>query len=549
MTTEINESTPSPAPRSRRRLRRWLGTLLVAAVLLVFPIRVAVQLAADPEGAKDCPPVSPDDEHVRPVAPRGGHPAEVPWLQKGGAINDASCLSRTAVHGIVRVTQAEDVRRALAFAKANGLKTAIAGVRHSMGGHAFARGAVVLDMTAFNRMSLDAASKTLRVESGASWHDIQRHLHPRFAVKAMQSTDIFTVGGSISVNAHGMDHRAGSVGRSIRAMRVMRPDGVVEQLSPTENPRLFNLVVGGYGLFGVILDVDLEVTDNVVYQSERRIVDYRAFPTMLNAEILPNASVGLMYGHLSTSPASLLEEMLVYTYRKVEAPPESIPALGEVGQVKLRRLVFNLAKHGGVAMRLKWWAEKRLEPMLESCPVPRTQAMGEGEACLVSRNHPMHDSVEYLRNNLPRETDILHEYFIPERTFVAFVDGLRRVVREERASLLNASVRVVHRETNALSYAPEDGMLAVVLYLNQSTDRAGSEHMARLTRRLIDLSSDSGGRFFLPYQTVYTAEQLRRSYPEIDAFFAAKRELDPDGLLSNAFYEKYAPHVATVGRR
>jgi hypothetical protein len=169
--------------------------------------------------------------------------------------------------------------------------------------------------------------------------------------------------------------------------------------------------------------------------------------------------------------------------------------------------------------------------------------MGEGEACLVSRNHPMHDSVEYLRNNLPRETDVLHEYFVPQRSFVPFVDGLRRIVRDEQASLLNASVRVVHRETNALSYAPEDGMLAVVLYLNQSTDRAGSERMARLTRRLIDLSADSGGRFFLPYQTVYSAEQLQRSYPEIGAFFAAKRELDPEGLLTNAFYTKYAPEI------
>jgi len=42
----------------------------------------------------------------------------------------------------------------------------------------------------------------------------------------MQSTDIFTVGGSISVNAHGMDHQAGAVMGSLRSMRVMLADGV-----------------------------------------------------------------------------------------------------------------------------------------------------------------------------------------------------------------------------------------------------------------------------------------------------------------------------------
>ena len=32
-------------------------------------------------------------------------------------------------------------------------------------------------------------------------------------------------------------------------------------------------------------------------------------------------------------------------------------------------------------MRLKWFAEERIEPLLESCTVSRNQAPGEGEAC------------------------------------------------------------------------------------------------------------------------------------------------------------------------
>jgi hypothetical protein len=91
--------------------------------------------------------------------------------------------------------------------------------------------------------------------------------------------------------------------------------------------------------------------------------------------------------------------MFLYVSREVPAPGAVIPPLGEVSQVKLRRLVFNLSKRGPLAMRLKWFAEKRLEPLLEGCTVSRNQAMGEGEACLVSRNDPMHDSVPYLRND------------------------------------------------------------------------------------------------------------------------------------------------------
>ena len=102
------------------------------------------------------------------------------------------------------------------------------------------------------------------------------------------------------------------------------------------------------------------------------------------------------------------------------------------------------------------------------------------------------------------------------------------------------SIRVVHREDNALSYAPADGALAVVLYLNQTTDSDGNERMARLTRALIDACSDVGGRFFLPYQLHYSREQLVRAYPEVDAVFAVKREMDSDGLFTNTFFEKYS---------
>jgi FAD/FMN-containing dehydrogenase len=164
--------------------------------------------------------------------------------------------------------------------------------------------------------------------------------------------------------------------------------------------------------------------------------------------------------------------------------------------------------------------------------------MGEGEACFVSRNEPMHDSVPYIRNNLKNETDILHEYFIPRDQFIPFIDGLRQIVLDHNVNLLNASVRVIHPESNFLNYAPGE-MYSIVLYINQPTTPEGNEKMGVVTRELIDLTAEVNGRFFLPYQLHYTPEQLQRSYPMIGEFFAAKKTYDPEGLFTNTFYEKY----------
>jgi FAD/FMN-containing dehydrogenase len=550
MQPSIKAGTSNGVSMKLKKRVAALRTIVIGglvAVLIFFGARRVNELAADPVGEKECPPLQPSaaGDPARAIRIEGALPANtLPWLQQGGTINDASCLNKTPVYGIVQVTNEAQIQEALAFAREHGLKLSVAGVRHSMGGQAFYQNALVLDMTRFNEMSLDEENKVLTVQSGATWHDIQNFLHPKYAVKAMQSTDIFTVGGSVSVNAHGMDHQVGAIGKTIRSLRILLTDGTVQTVSRTQNPELFDLVVGGYGLFGIILDVELEITENVIYTPGRRVISYEVFPAIFEQELAADPRLGLFYGHLSTAPQSFLREMILYSYTETPVDDPVIPPLGEVSSTKLRRFVLNFSKQGDLPMRLKWFAEKHIEPRLESCSVTRAQAQGEGEACLVSRNEPMHDSVTYLKNNLPGDTDILQEYFIPRAQFVPYIDGLREILTANDTNLLNASVRVVHPEENVLNYAPTE-MFAVVLYINQGTTPADNEQMRKVTGEIIDLTLRVGGTFFLPYQLYYTPEQLQQAYPTVAEFFAAKRRYDPELILTNTFYERYAPSFAS----
>jgi FAD/FMN-containing dehydrogenase len=523
------------------KFKAGVSAVAVIAVLFgVYGIRKLQALATEPDGEKNCRTANSEDqgkadlEKIKTIAPLQG----VRWSQLGGAINDASCLNKTEVYGIVEVHSVDDIAKTLAFARDNKLSVTTAGVRHSMGGQAFRKGGIVLDMRSFNRIVLNEGARSVTVQPGATWHNIQNVLHPRFAVRAMQSTDIFSVGGSISVNAHGMDHQAGALAKSIKSMKVMLADGAVKTASSVENKELFDLVVGGYGLFGVIVEAELGIADNLVYQTGRRMLDYKEFPALFSGEIEKDKNIGLMYGHLSTAPSSFLKEMLLYTYTKVDGTDFNRKPLGEVSGVKLRRLTVNLSKQGPLFQEMKWFSEKHIEHRMENCTVTRAQAIGSAEACLVNRNDPMHDSVPYLRNSLPDDTDILHEYFIPRTQFVSFVDGMRKIMTENKTNLLNASVRVVHQEENFLTYSPEPAF-SLVLYINQTTDDDGNRQMKKTTEQLIDLTIAHKGRFFLPYQLYYSREQLKRSYPQIDAFFAAKRKYDPDGVFTNTFYQKY----------
>jgi FAD/FMN-containing dehydrogenase len=182
------------------RKRVMAGGLAVAGV--VGAVVMAAPLAADPEGSKDCG--GPDLKNGLKTD-TAAQVAEPNWSQKFGTINDESCLNRTAVRGIVAAKTEADVAGVLAWARAKSLPVTAAGVKHSMGGQAFTKGGVVLDMTKMNAIKLDPVGMTVTVGAGARWHDIQNAIHPRFAIKAMQSTDVFTVGGSPRGGADGID--------------------------------------------------------------------------------------------------------------------------------------------------------------------------------------------------------------------------------------------------------------------------------------------------------------------------------------------------------
>ena len=195
---------------------------------------------------------------------------------------------------------------------------------------------------------------------------------------------------------------------------------------------------------------------------------------------------------------------------------------------KLRRLTINLSKQGPLFQEMKWLSEKHIEHRMETCTVTRAQAIGSAEACLVNRNDPMHDSVPYLRNSLPNDTDILHEYFIPRSQFVSFVDGMRKVLTDNKTNLLNASVRIVHQEDNFLTYSPEPAF-SLVLYINQTTDDEGNKRMKKATEELIDLTIAHKGRFFLPYQLYYSKRPVAAVLSADQRFLRGEAEVRSGG--------------------
>jgi FAD/FMN-containing dehydrogenase len=523
------------AKRATRTRTIVVVVLLFAAACLYKAFQFAAAPLHEKEGNFVFPEVADTDKPTRLIVePATG---SLPFKQLGGYVNDASHLNKTAVYGVVQVSNEDDVRRALQFAKENKLKISLAGQQHSMGGQTFTHGGLVLDLRGLNRIQIFKETRSVIVQSGVRWWQLQQALDKvGLSVKSMQSINIFSVGGTLSINAHGIDPSPGPIAPSVKAIRVMLSDGSVVHATPTENTELFRHVLGGYGLFGVILDVELSVVDNEMYSRETQYMDYREFPKFYEQNVEGKPEIGLAFGRLSISPNSFLRETAIHIYRKTEFSG-SLPPLEPSRHDVLARFIINLSKTGNTGKWVRWQVEKNIEPKLHTC-LSRNQAMSSPGECLVSRNEEMYDNMAYLQNRL-QDSDILQEYFVAYDKMPEFVDGLRETVLKTGANLLNVTIRTVHKdEVTALPYAKTD-MFAFVLYFNVGFNENDNEVLRKTTSELVDVATCAGGTYYLPYQLFYSKEQLAEAYPESVAFFEAKRKFDPEERFSSKFYEKY----------
>lgn len=466
------------------------------------------------------------------------HLARTAWYDRnemvpvpGGKANDASRLEETSVAQTWEIPNDPDAAEKqlaslLEYARTNHLKISIAGARHSMGGHTIYPGGIVIDMLPFNRMALDETRNILHVQAGARWYDVIKFLnaHGR-SVWVMQSNDDFSVGGSLSVNCHGWQFGAPPIASTVESFRLMLPSGEIVKCSRTENPELFSLVLGGYGLFGIILDADLHVVPNERYRIERIPVSTSDYAKVLFEKTSSTNDVAMVYGRLRVTSQNFLQDGVLNVFHRVPATNFLVSALGEPKSRELQRIIFRSGVNSDYGKELRWDAEKYFSSVLSGN--------------IFDRNDILYEPSDWFSDHSTNSTDILVECFVPPNQFAPFVSELQKIIPANHADLLNVTVRDVNTDdTTFLRYADQD-MISLVMLFSQRRDAEGEERMAKLTQEMVAAALRHDGRYYLPYRLHATTEQFAEAYSQAKNFFALKRKYDPDELFQNEFYLKY----------
>ncbi len=154
---------------------------------------------------------------------------------------------------IARCADVADVIACVNFARENDALVAVRGGGHNGAGLALADGALVIDLSSMRGVRVDPEERTVRVEGGATWGDVDHAAHA-FGL-AVPTGIISTTGvaGLTLGGGHGyLTRKYGLTVDNLLEADVVLADGSLVKASEGENEDLFWALRGGGGNFGVV---------------------------------------------------------------------------------------------------------------------------------------------------------------------------------------------------------------------------------------------------------------------------------------------------------
>jgi decaprenylphospho-beta-D-ribofuranose 2-oxidase len=368
-------------------------------------------------------------------------------------------------------------------------------------------------------LDFDPATGRLAAQAGVMLADIISTFLPRgFFPPVTPGTKFVTLGGMIAADVHGKNHhKAGSFGDHVESFDLMRADGSVVRCAADENRALFDSTRGGMGLTGVILRATfrlMPVETAYIRQETLRARDLDETMELFERSqdwtysvawidcLARNGGLGrsLLFRGEHATAAELPE-----TQRKA---PFAAPSR------RAARVPFDLP-----ALALNRWSVRAFNAL-------HYRRAGTG-AALVDYDrffYPLDAVLEWNRLYGGKGL-VQYQCVIPkDRSRAGLTALLERIAAAGVGSFLSV-LKLLGPGHGMLSFPLEGYTLAL--------DFPFSGPALDLLNALDEIVAAHGGRVYLAKDARLKAETLRRFYPGLDDFAAARKAADPDGRFAS----------------
>jgi len=457
----------------------------------------------------------------------------------GILVNDVhSQLNSARVWRIVQPDTLDAVRNAIKAAQKEEKAVCISGSRHAMGGQQFLMDGLMIDTRRMNRvLGFDPERGHVEVEAGVHWPQLLQQLAAAQKGREKQWTfaqkqggaDRLTLGGCLSANIHGRGLKLPPFVGDVESFKLLNANGDVVQCSRSENPELFRLAIGGYGLFGLITAVTLRLVER---RKVERVVEVRQVDSLAKG-FAERIRDGFVYGEFQFSideaSADFLNRGVFSCYRPVD-PATPVPAnqkeLHERDLVELLHLAhaakgeafrryagFQLSTHGQV-----YWSD---EQQMSAYPENYHRALDQRLGAQVRASETM--------------TEICCERDALER----FLGEVRDYARRDKVDIIYGSVRLIEQDRETFLPWARRSYACVLFNIHVEHTTSGLIKAGDVLRRLVDIGIKHGGSYYPTYNRYALRRQVEACFPQLPEFLRLKRKHDPQELFQSEWYRHY----------
>jgi FAD/FMN-containing dehydrogenase len=452
----------------------------------------------------------------------------------GVEVNDLqSQLNATRVHRIVRPTSVETIQVALRDAQREGRAVSMAGGRHAMGGQQFGRDTIFLDTKPFNRViNFDKIKGHIQVQAGIEWPELIDYLireqegqENQWAIREKQTgVDRVSLGGSLASNIHGRGLRFPPIISDVESFVLVDAQGKLHTCSRRENPELFALAIGGYGLFGVIAQVTLRLVPRTKVE---RVVEVIAVKDLLPS-VEKRIEQGFVYGDCQYSTDlgtdAQLHPGVFSCYRPVDrATP--IPANQKQLSERDWAELYTLARTD---------KKKAVERYSKYYLTTSGQVYWSDTHQLAGNFDAYREAVDARRG-----TEMITEAYVTKDSFLPFMAQVRQDFLDHKVDMTYGTIRFIEKDSESFLAWAKEPSICIVCNLHVVHTEEGKKKAADDFRRIIDRAIQFGGRYYLTYHRWAERKQVETCYPQFVDFLRLKKKYDPTERFQSDWYRHY----------
>jgi len=448
-------------------------------------------------------------------------------------------LNPTLVRNISQVRSLGDISGIIRRAHRDGRPVSMAGGRHAAGGQQFATDVELIDTRELRRvLHFDAEAGTLEVETGIQWPEVLAFLARTrgggmkgWTVAQKQTgTDRLSIGGTLSANAHGRGLNLAPFISSVESFVLVDAYGKPHTCSRNENPELFKLAIGGYGMFGFIYSAKLRLAPLRKIRRLVKVLQMSEVPTTFAERIRDGFAYGDCQFAIDPKSDDFLQQTIMTCYRPVADDTPVSPESKQLSEQDWKMLIY--LAHADPARAFEIYTKNYLTTSGQICS-SETQYVSD-----YFENY--HREVDSRMKALQPATEVISELYVPRDALPDFFrEAANELRRSDAPALIYGNIRLIEKDAESFLAWAKQSYACVIFNLHTPHTTEGLNRTAATFRRLIDSVIRHQGSYYLTYHRYAAREQVLACYPQFPEFLRLKLKHDPEQRFQSDWYRHY----------